>query len=888
MDLEQLIEQLNEELGENTITTASNINRPEPKPQVKEIEMFNDFNTRNPMAGGGMLVKPSADGSRPGYKDDNLPTGIKLKAKDKYESKVAYVDNTGAKQHKYVGTYKTLAEAKKQRLKAIEKIEKELKIEKGELFGDTRLRTSKNLLPKNKKNYISIKQLKDLLGVVDLKPTGTKAAGSSTSIAKAASKLLDQTKVTSAQGADAYFYKNPTKKELDLLKTYVGKYKIREDMLERIKNLQKDKYTAKILKDGKLPMDADGILDDKFLKHVSDNYGTLDKYVHGLVRYTQALDGQRIIGLNDPILSDGKFKTNKNLSNKIVNVFLETPYGSSNASQNTIRKAVYKAAMNDITNELGNTDVTFENFKERIRNKINREYNLKKAGVEIDELIGVSSSFRNKTAPYSVFTQLTTEKLNQGILKDYQKVVSNYTAQLKNEINKNSKFIDGKWQHSKKAKDIVNNFNTNILPNLKNIDQLKGTNVKLPELTLGSPTDKTLGGTKGRLNQLENMGLNFRDFYKAQGFGYKMPLGAVTQKEIVSDPKILKGQINNILKQLKAGNVKGVENALKQTGVKSKEAGFISRELLESAAKGIGNVGRVLSKYGILPEAGFLGADYLVRTQLGDSPKEAFLRATDFYRPGDQTKEAEILETSRFFGDKAGQIVGRVIDYEKQLAKIESLKQQKQSLESLSPSSGFGYIADTSKDIKNIDNQLQQATFDLNNKFNVTEAERTYANRIREEADDARMATSNVAKTRLERSQSPSYRMSAPQAMKDMRSQMDLNLDMLPTMPRNLMKARFSDILNYAQQLKAAGYDVSSKDILEERDRLKNLSMEDLSQTYSPEQVYGAQGTFFGQPLAGGGIAKIAGIDQGPQRTSMNPDSGGLKGILKRAMKLKE
>ena len=121
-----------------------------------------------------------------------------------------------------------------------------------------------------------------------------------------------------------------------------------------------------------------------------------------------------------------------------------------------------------------------------------------------------------------------------------------------------------------------------------------------------------------------------------------------------------------------------------------------------------------------------------------------------------------------------------------------------------------------------------------------------------------------------------------------MRSQMDLNLDMLPTMPRNLMEAKFSDILGYAQQLKAAGYDVSSKDILEERDRLKNLSMEDLAQTYSPEQVYGAQGTFFGQPLAGGGIAKIAGIDQGPQRTSMNPDSGGLKGILKRAMKLKE
>ena len=34
--------------------------------------------------------------------------------------------------------------------------------------------------------------------------------------------------------------------------------------------------------------------------------------------------------------------------------------------------------------------------------------------------------------------------------------------------------------------------------------------------------------------------------------------------------------------------------------------------------------------------------------------------------------------------------------------------------------------------------------------------------------------------------------------------------------------------------------------------------------------------------LAGGGIAKLAGIDKGPQRVSMNPDSQGLPGLLKR------
>ena len=39
------------------LTTASNINRPEPTARVKQIDLFNNFNTRNPKADGGMLVK---------------------------------------------------------------------------------------------------------------------------------------------------------------------------------------------------------------------------------------------------------------------------------------------------------------------------------------------------------------------------------------------------------------------------------------------------------------------------------------------------------------------------------------------------------------------------------------------------------------------------------------------------------------------------------------------------------------------------------------------------------------------------------------------------------------------------------------------------------------
>ena len=46
------------------VTTADKIDRPQ---EALDREAIDDFNKRNPRAGGGMLVQPSADGSRPGY-----------------------------------------------------------------------------------------------------------------------------------------------------------------------------------------------------------------------------------------------------------------------------------------------------------------------------------------------------------------------------------------------------------------------------------------------------------------------------------------------------------------------------------------------------------------------------------------------------------------------------------------------------------------------------------------------------------------------------------------------------------------------------------------------------------------------------------------------------
>ena len=77
-DLDQKIIELMDLFDDEQVTTADKIDRPE---RATEKQAIDDFMKRNPMAGGGMLVQPSADGSRPGYaeaKFNDSSAGIKV------------------------------------------------------------------------------------------------------------------------------------------------------------------------------------------------------------------------------------------------------------------------------------------------------------------------------------------------------------------------------------------------------------------------------------------------------------------------------------------------------------------------------------------------------------------------------------------------------------------------------------------------------------------------------------------------------------------------------------------------------------------------------------------------------------------------------------------
>ena len=70
------------DLFDGEVTTADKIDRPQ---RALDREAIDDFMKRNPMAGGGMLVQPSADGSRPGYSGEYGPNIRESKKSNSFE-----------------------------------------------------------------------------------------------------------------------------------------------------------------------------------------------------------------------------------------------------------------------------------------------------------------------------------------------------------------------------------------------------------------------------------------------------------------------------------------------------------------------------------------------------------------------------------------------------------------------------------------------------------------------------------------------------------------------------------------------------------------------------------------------------------------------------------
>jgi len=271
--------------------------------------------------------------------------------------------------------------------------------------------------------------------------------------------------------------------------------------------------------------------------------------------------------------------------------------------------------------------------------------------------------------------------------------------------------------------------------------------------------------------------------------------------------------------------------------------------------KRAGSLGRNIMKIGIIPEALYATADSLARMGMGDTFTEAGLRATDYLLPGDQTKTAEISKVSRIFGDETGELVGRTIDYKNQLAKIKSLEEQKANLDNLSDGGEFSYIGDLTSDSKNVNKQLIQSKNDLDNKFKISEAEQLFAESKQDDAYDASKATSLFSTIKRKYRDSSDDLDDTEQLAAPEKTQLQLNLNMLPQVDRDFMTVTDDEIKQYVEMenenriVAPAPSKLNAKDFIDYKDQLKDDFMTKGPGVYGKEQVYGTQGIFGGEPV---------------------------------------
>ena len=367
-----------------------------------------------------------------------------------------------------------------------------------------------------------------------------------------------------------------------------------------------------------------------------------------------------------------------------------------------------------------------------------------------------------------------------------------------------------------------------------------------------------------------------------------------------------------------------------ESGIKNFNEGKLkTADQVQDAAKLLRGGRAVVSglmKYGIVPELAYVGLEAAGRTILGEKPTNALLKSIDTLTFGatDFTSKIEAEKFGEYAKDKLA-----VDKFQESQAKVRSILDRINKLEQINLEGGE---TDVTQEIAALKAQLQSASNELKaNTINPDTVQ--FITQKGDEIADAQLAKSSYAK------QSLTDQLEGFPGVKDyldtedtrvfpfQQTQKQLNEKVLQPLSdvKDILQYTTSDAINLAQAYRAQGDNVSAKDILAYRDSLRNSSLSELTQQFNPESVYGTQGVFStplpsgaldkkpnviaemekeivgqtnvanpfdldisdigtglrGFAAAGGGIAKSAGIDQGPPPVK-GPNSQGLLSLKNR------
>ena len=900
--------------------------------------MFKEAQERfkNAKAGGGMLVQPSADGSRPGYASDFSKKELKkfgktiekrevidklgrkairdvfvLKGKDQNDFYNQFYKNNSNKPRYFGKEFTELNRSQKQDVFDSYVYQKKLaqKPDRGYI---TTKELSKLVDPKSDINFIKN-------GLIRTIGESDAAKGRKLTLTKDYLETILKPKKFKVRSdlkgniTDVIHVKNNTT-IIKMLRDYYNGVQLNPETMENIEKILENEEIKKLFKIGSY---------DKLVKAIDNlNIPNAQKSTT-IFRIAQHMDGIQFRNFKPNI------SKNINAANKIFVGLEKAQWGDPYAD------AYRQMKRDEIMKMLGTGyfDKSYQNFIKDARAVIAAEVGEKVAKtLDLNEITGLTSASKGKTFSSSQFINFMDSHFNRNahasMIKEYGKYEKNIANALKNNNRYQANKLINKWDDWRKGwfKNLDDKYKTKAIADI------------VPTFKIGADPYGKIFSNK-RLKQLLDLEFDPRKDYIP---GQKLQL-AKTFKSQSTQP---------ILKEVAQGDERALRTLLAAIGCPEKRAKLqtgtncsikganvinsgmknASRAQLKNFAafaNRAASLGRGIMKFGVIPEALYVAADSAIRLGMGDNFNEAFLRATEYLRPGDQTKLAETLEADRFFGPEIAGIINKSLSYKNELAKVQSLEDQKANLQNLSGGGAFDYIGNLNQDVKNIDDQIKQATDNLNNKFKMTDAEQIYADRMQKEVDDARTANSFFTKLKSKfrdagQDQSDIETLGMPE-----KTQKQLNERLTPELPRDLFLANENELINYAKYQQSQGFNIPDNYYLQQQQYYKNMSLAQLAAATSPEQVYGASG-IMGEPInkppiekkqniipdmekeiigqtnvanpfdldisdigtglrgfsaAGGGIAKQAGISSGPPPES-GPMSQGLQGLMKRVRNL--
>ena len=441
---------------------ASDIAKTVDKFEVQQIKLFNRFNRDYPnkKADGGMLVKPSADGSRPGYNGENLDRAAYKKirpiTKANIDNYTYFTSKEAAKPYKYKVQlptesgvrYRTeLFKTKKAAQKAIDGAEItnkdyiegliKTKLPKGATVfdkGRVKIPTGEFVGTGRDRAEIFIIRNKD---GTNPKYTAAGAGGKRKlfdNIDLLKREKLKSEKISKAKKID---YFNPTKTELE----------------NTLKDLYKNPKIKKIINRNK-PLPKDFTTVAKILKTTESSAQT---------KLSQLFDAMNPDGTTT---IEGIPKINKNKANLFQNFY----------QKSKVPKTIIDTAIGQSVGE-----------KPLSQTRQNIQTSLQEAGIEgadTDEARARSVGYRMNTKPYSIFGQVIKSKENRDIKRGWDAVSQKLEENVQNAI---SEFGENSEQ-AKLAKDRYNSRAVDY-EKLLNKNLRKGAlKIRLPKITFDDPS----------------------------------------------------------------------------------------------------------------------------------------------------------------------------------------------------------------------------------------------------------------------------------------------------------------------------------------------------------------------------------------------------------------